>query len=91
MLCNLGSSTSLVKPGNVVLSSTTSCWGRIRSIIRSAAFRMNELSGSLVLLSGVGTQMMMASARPSTSGSVEADSFFSVTSGSTTEVGTSSM
>ena len=52
---------------------------------------MNELSGSLVLFSGVGTQMIRASAWPSTSGSIEADSRCSFTSGSTTEVGTSSM
>ncbi len=49
------------------------------------------MSGSFVLLRGVGTQMMMASAFSSTSGSVEAESFFPRTSGSSKEVGTSSM
>ena len=55
----------------------------------SAASMMNELSGSLVLLSGVGTQMMTTSACSSTSGSAEARSLPDSTSGARAAVGTS--
>ncbi len=88
---NSGSSASRVKPGNVVLSRTISCGRFIRAASISAASMMNELSGSLVLLSGVGTQMMMTSAAPSTSGSADPVSVPALTSGSSVDDGTSLM
>ena len=42
---------------------------------------MNEMSGSLLFRSGVGTQMMRASASPTSSNSVVASSRPSATSG----------
>src|SRR5665213_1635175 len=84
-----GSSTSRVKPGKVVLSRTTN-WGRVmRATIISAASMMNELSGSFVLLSGVGTQMMIASASASTAGSLELDRLPARTSGPSFDEATS--
>ena len=88
---SLGSNTSRVKPGKVVLSSTTICGRRMRGNNMSAASRMKELSGSLVLLSGVGTQMITTSAFPNTSGLSLAMSLPEATSGPSTDEGTSAM
>ena len=82
--CSFGRRISRVKPGNVVDSSTMSMslcrWG----LSASAAIMMKPLSGSLVLLSGVGTQMTTTSASPSTFGSVDASSLPDETSGPST-------
>ena len=54
--------TSLVVPGYVVLSKITNVFSVILCDISSVADKTYEMSGSLVFLSGVGTQMIIASA-----------------------------
>src|SRR4029450_9344084 len=58
---SIGRISSSVVPGYVVLSRTTSCPGRSRAAIALAAEATIERTGALVLLRGVGTQMMTAS------------------------------
>ena len=81
--------TSSVVPGYVVLSSTISWprrrWGRSCS----TAERMNEMSGSLLFRSGVGTQMTMASASAAASNEVDAVSRPLATSGASVSAATS--
>jgi hypothetical protein len=59
--------------------------------IASVALTMKEMSGSLVLLSGVGTHTITASAEAMTDSSVDAVSLPSATRGARTAVGMSSM
>ena len=62
-----GSNRSSVEPGYVVLSRTTSMPSRSRGDMQRAADAMYETSGSLVLLSGVGTHISTASESATTS------------------------
>jgi hypothetical protein len=62
-----------------------------RAAISAVAEAMNLMSGSFVLFSGVGTQTMMASAAPSTSGSALARRRPASTRGLSAELGMSPM
>ena len=57
----MGRITSRVVPGQVVDSSTTSWPGLRRAAIERVVASMKEMSGSRWRVSGVGTQMRMAS------------------------------
>jgi hypothetical protein len=75
----------------VVLPSTTSCPERSRIRTSFTAETMNEMSGSLVWRSGVGTQMLMQSARERSVNSDVAVNFFASVSPRTCSEGTSPM
>ncbi len=84
-----GCTTSSVVPGYVVLSNTISCPARRCGRTLSTAERMNEMSGSLLFRSGVGTQMIKASAAPASSNAVVAVSSPFETSGASVSLSTS--
>src|SRR6185295_10580202 len=71
---NIGCSSSAVVPGYVVDSSTTSMPGCRYLAICSAAATTYDMSGSLVLRNGVGTQMLTVSSSLRTEKSVVASS-----------------
>src|SRR6184192_3491885 len=85
-----GSSTSSVVPGYVVDSSTMSWPARRMRATSSVAATMWEMSGSLDFPSGVGTQMMMASAAVSAAIPSATTRRRAVTRGASSSLGTSS-
>ena len=68
-----------------------SCPLRSTAAVVSTAFTTYDRSGSLVLRSGVGTQMSMTSASPSDAGSVVGISIPVFTASATCSEGTSGM
>ena len=74
-----------------MLPSTTSCPLRSRLRISSIAFAMWETSGSLLRVSGVGTQTLMTSQRESSAKSLVAEKAPLETTSATAPAGTSSM
>ena len=87
----IGRKSSCVVPGYVVEPRITSWPARSRFWIASTAATMNEKSGSLVLVSGVGTQTLITSQPASSSKSVVACSLPASRCFATSACGTSSM
>ncbi len=88
---SIGTKSSWVVPGYVVLPTTTSWPLRARLVISSRARAMWETSGSFDLVSGVGTQTLITSQRESRLKSVVADRCPASTARAMASSGTSSM
>jgi hypothetical protein len=86
---SFGCMTSRVVPGYVVLSSTASIPGCALRAIASVADCTNRISGSRVLLSGVGTAIEIASQRPNAVSSVVASNRPAFSIAATSAAGTS--